>query len=89
MLDVILPNLQQCCFIDTVFVYLTGLPAVQICLLMKMHGTLPRVSEDEDHRLLSGWKFVFDKNLQQQIVSSLVLKCLESLIKWNSDVVQC
>ena len=60
----ILHELQQRGFVG--IECLTGLPAVQICLLLKMYGTSWRgESDNSDHRLLSSSSLVYTKNGQK------------------------
>ena len=62
----ILHELQQCGFVGIECVCLTGLPAVQICLLLKMYGASWRgESEDGNHGLLSSSSLRYTKNGQK------------------------
>ena len=66
MPGLILPELQQRGFIGIECVCLTGLPAVQICLLLKMYGASWRGESDNgDHGLLSSSSLVYTKNGQK------------------------
>ena len=66
MPGLILEELQQRGFVGIECVCLTGLPAVQICLLLKMYGASWRgESENADHRLLSSSSLVYTKNGQK------------------------
>ena len=96
MPGLILHELQQRGFVGIECVCLTGLPAVQICLLLKMYGASWRGESDNgDHGLLSSSSLVYTKNGQkfhlenvlQQLISS-VPKWLQSVIKRKGDVTQ-
>ena len=62
----ILHKLQQRGFVGIECVCLTGLPAVQICLLLKMNDASWKGELDNgDHRLLSSSRLVYTKNGQK------------------------
>ena len=90
MAGLILHELQQRGFIGRVCVCLTGLSAVQICLLLKMYGTSWRgESNNGNHGLLSTfihqeWEKMLLAKLQQLISS--VPKWLLSVIKIKDDL---
>ena len=95
MPGLILHKLQQHGFVGIECMCLTGLPAVQICLLLKMYGASWRgESDNDDHGLLSrprscihqDWAKISLTKLQQLITS--VLKRLKSVIKRKGDVPQ-
>ena len=66
MPGLILHELQQRGFVGKECVCLTGLPAVQICLLLKMYGSSWRgESDNADHRLLSSSSLVYMYNGQK------------------------
>ena len=82
MPGLILHKLQQCGFVGIECVCLTVLPAVQICLLLKMYGvSWWGESDNGDHRLLSSssLQLILLAKLQQLISS--VPKWLHSVIK--------
>ena len=82
----ILHKLQERGFVDIACVCLTGLPAVQICLLLKMYGTSWRGETDNgDHGLLSSSSLVYTNNGQKFLSIS---KRLQSVIKRKGDVTQ-
>ena len=95
MPGLILQELQQRGFVGIECVCLTGLPAVQICLLLKMYGASWR-GESDNRRPLTveqlkccihqEWAKIPLAKLQQLISS--VPKRLQSVIKRKGDVTQ-
>ena len=87
MPGLILYKLQQRGFIGIECVCLTGLPAVQICLLLKMYGaSWRRESDNGDHGLLISSSLAYTKNGQKSIAKlpqliSSIPKRLQSVIK--------
>lgn len=62
MSDPILHAVEQCVFTKAERVCCTGLYAVQVCLPLRTYGASSRgKSDNDDHRLLSIWNFIFSK----------------------------
>ena len=88
MTDLILHKLKQRGFIGIQCVCLTGLPAIQICLLLKMYGTSLRGESDNGDPKITTveqlkscihkeWAKIKLAKLQQLIssVSQMITKC--------------
>ena len=92
MPGLILHELQKCGYVGIECVRLTGLPAVQISLLLKIYDASCRGEPDNgDHGTLSSSSLVYTKNGQkfhlQQLIFS-VPKWLQSAIKRKGNVTQ-
>jgi len=73
MSHLILPNFYKPGLIHTECERLTGLPAVHICLLLKINGASWRgESNDTNHRLLSSWNLLFMDTVSAEKLKPLV-----------------
>ena len=84
MPGLILHKLQQCSFVGIECVCLTGLSAVQICLLLKMYGASWRgESDNANHGLLSSSRLVYTNNATCKTTTDIFNS--QTITKCNSN----